>query len=69
MLKSRHRTGLSQTFMVLPVSTAMEFTVSGFNLADNGNGPPDAFEAALLNSNTLALLVGPATGLTRRTPS
>jgi uncharacterized repeat protein (TIGR01451 family) len=58
-------TGLWQTFTVLSGVTTLQFTITSMNLVANGSGPPDAFEVALLNANTLNPLVGPATGLTR----
>jgi RHS repeat-associated protein len=56
--------GLTQTFTVPDGATALRFTVSG-NFNPNGQGPPDAFEAALLNPTSGASLVGAATGLTQ----
>ncbi len=55
---------LSQSFMVPQGTTALRFTIVASNLVDNGpDNPPDAFEAALLDSTTQAPLVGPPSGL------
>jgi hypothetical protein len=56
--------GLTQTFTVPAGATALRFTVAG-NFAANGLGPPDAFEAALLDPSTGASLVGSANGLSK----
>jgi RHS repeat-associated protein len=56
--------GLTQTFTVPTGATALRFTVTG-NFSPNGLGPPDAFEAALLDPATGKSLVGAATGLTQ----
>ena len=42
---------LSQNFVVPTGATALRFTVYS-QFSPNGKGPPDAFEAALLNTNT-----------------
>jgi len=54
---------LSQTFAVPADATALRFTVYS-QFSPNGIGPPDAFEAALLNANTGVSVVSAPTGLT-----
>ncbi len=59
-------TGLSQTFIVPQGMTTLRFTITGATFAANGvNSPPDAFEAALLDAQTMLPLVGTAAGLTQ----
>ncbi len=58
------QTQFSQTFTVAPGTTTLEFTIVASDLVSNGaSSPPDAFEAALLNSQTDQPLIGPVTGL------
>jgi len=58
------QTEFSQTFTIAPGTTTLQFTIVASNLVTNGpNNPPDAFEAALLNTQTDQPLVGPPTGL------
>src|SRR5271166_3268265 len=58
------QTQFSQTFTIAPGTTTLQFTIVASNLVTNGpNNPPDAFEAALLNTQTDQPLVGPPTGL------
>jgi hypothetical protein len=58
------QTEFSQSFTIAPGTTALRFTIVASDLASNGpNNPPDAVEAALLNTSTNQPLVGPATGL------
>src|SRR5262249_31002157 len=55
--------GLSQSLIVPAGVTALQFTITGLNLAPNGPAvAPDAFEAALLDQNLISL-VGTATNL------
>jgi hypothetical protein len=57
-------TQFSQSFTIAPGTTTLEFTIVASSLVANGAlSPPDAFEAALLNSQTNQPLVGPPTGL------
>ncbi len=59
------QTQFSQSFTVAPGTTTLEFSIVASDLVSNGAAsPPDAFEAALLNSQTNQPLIGPATGLT-----
>ncbi len=58
------QTEFSQSFTIAPGTTTLQFTIVASDLAANGAlSPPDAFEAALLNSQTDLPLVGPPTGL------
>ena len=58
------QTQFSQSFTVAPGTTTLEFTIVASDLVANGApSPPDAFEAALLNSQTNQPLIGPPTGL------
>ncbi len=58
------QTGFSQSFTIAPGTTELQFTIVASDLVANGAlNPPDAFEAALLNSQTDQPLVGPPTGL------
>ncbi len=58
------QTEFSQSFTIAPGTTTLEFTIVASDLVANGaSSPPDAFEAALLNSQTNQPLVGPPTGL------
>ena len=55
----------SQPFIVPDGVTALTFTITAANLAASGPAvPPDAFEVALLNSQTMTPLVAAAAGLT-----
>jgi YD repeat-containing protein len=45
--------GFSQTFTVPAGAAKLRFTIVGGNFVSNGDGPPDAFEAALLDADTL----------------
>ncbi len=57
-------TQFSQSFTIAPGTTTLQFSIDAANLVSNGSSnPPDAFEAALLNSQTDQPLVGPPTGL------
>ena len=57
-------TQFSQSFTIAPGTTTLQFSIDAANLVSNGSAtPPDAFEAALLNSQTDQPLVGPPTGL------
>jgi hypothetical protein len=57
-------TQFSQSFTIAPGTTTLEFTIVASDLVANGaSSPPDAFEAALLNSQTNQPLIGPPTGL------
>jgi hypothetical protein len=54
----------SQSFTIPQGATQLRFVIVANGLVSNGSGnPPDAFEAALLNSQTQQPLVGPPTGL------
>ena len=58
------QTEFSQSFTIAPGTTTLQFSIDAANLVSNGSAsPPDAFEAALLNSQTNQPLVGPPTGL------
>jgi hypothetical protein len=62
---SRVITTMSRPFVVPQNSTALVFTITGAAFQDNGpNDPPDAFEVALLDPQTLLPLAGTAAGLT-----
>ena len=54
---------LAQTFAVPADASALRFTVYG-QFSANGIGPPDAFEAALLDADTGLSVVSAPTGLT-----
>lgn len=55
---------ISQTFTIPQNTTALRFVLVGNGLASNGAGNPrDAFEAALIDTQTNQPLVGPPTGL------
>jgi Bacterial Ig domain len=57
-------TQFSQTFTIPTGTQVLRFTIAASDLVSNGpNTPPDAFEAALLNSTTMDPLIGPPTGL------
>lgn len=57
-------TQFSQSFMIPSGTTTLQFTIVASDLVANGpESPPDAFEAALLNTETNQPLVGPPTGL------
>ena len=55
--------GLSQTFTIPAGATGLQFTITAANFVPNSQGPPDAFEVALLDASTFASLVGTAAGL------
>ena len=58
------QTEFSQSFTIAPGTTTLRFSIDAANLVSNGSAsPPDAFEAASLNSQTNQPLVGPPTGL------
>ncbi|MFI5453883.1 MAG: Ig-like domain-containing protein [Isosphaerales bacterium] len=58
------QTEFSQSFTIAPGTTTLQFTIVASSLVTNGiSNPPDAFEAALLNTQTNQPLVGPPTGL------
>ncbi len=58
------QTEFSQTFTMPAGTKTLGFTIVAANLVSNGqNNPPDAFEAALLDSSTQKPLIGPPTGL------
>ena len=58
------QTEFSQSFTIAPGTTTLQFSIDAAKLVSNGSAsPPDAFEAALLNSQTNQPLVGPPTGL------
>ena len=58
------QTEFSQSFTITPGTTMLRFTIVASSLVSNGAAnPPDAFEAALLDSQTNQPLIGPATGL------
>ena len=58
------QTEFSQSFTIAPGTTTLQFSILASDLVANGAlSPPDAFEAALLNTQTDQPLVGPATGL------
>ncbi len=53
----------SQTFLIPNNATTLQFTILNANLGATSLTPPDAFEVALLNANTLTPLVGTSSGL------
>jgi len=53
----------SQTFLIPDNATTLQFTILNANLGATSLTPPDAFEVALLNTNTLTPLVGTPSGL------
>ncbi|MBD2004465.1 MULTISPECIES: hypothetical protein [Cyanophyceae] len=55
----------SQTFIVLQAAKYLQFTLLDTTLGTSPLDPPDAFEVALLDTNTYTSLVGTATGLTQ----
>ncbi len=55
---SSSQTRLNQVFMVGPNDRYLSFTLSNLALDDQAAGPDDAFEAALLNADTGANLMG-----------
>jgi hypothetical protein len=55
--------GLSQSFSLGTTGEHLQFTLDASQLRDNGGGPPDAFELALLDPTTLTSLLGTASGL------
>jgi len=55
-------TRLSQTFIVPAGAISLRITFNDVALIGD-NGPPDAFEVALLDADTLTTLIGTATGL------
>src|SRR4029079_15675386 len=55
--------GLSQTFTIPQVATALRFTIPQRFFVANGRMIPDAFEAALLDASTGASLADPIPGL------
>jgi hypothetical protein len=58
-------TQFSQSFTIAPGTTTLQFSIVTSDLVTNGpRNPPDAFEAALLDSTTDQPLIGPVTGLT-----
>ncbi|MDH4072768.1 MAG: Ig-like domain-containing protein, partial [Gammaproteobacteria bacterium] len=52
----RFLTGLSQSFVLGEDAQSLRFTILGANFADNGDGPPDAFEFALLGEDMQSLI-------------
>ena len=58
------QTRLNQVFLVGEHDRYLTFTLAGIGLDDVNNAPDDAFEAALLDANSGASLLG-GTGLTR----
>ena len=57
-------TEFSQTFIVPDGATALRFTLVDVDLQADHNGPPDAFDVALLDVNTMSPIVGTSEGLT-----
>ncbi|MFO1262238.1 MAG: Ig-like domain-containing protein [Rhodoferax sp.] len=60
---STSQTRLNQVFMVGPKDRYLSFTLSNLALDDATAGPDDAFEAALINANTGANLLGQGGGI------
>ncbi|WP_374326246.1 tandem-95 repeat protein [Azonexus sp.] len=58
------QTRLNQAFVVGPTDKYLSFTLANIGLDDVDNAPDDAFEAALIDANSGASLLG-TTGLTR----
>ena len=56
----------SQTFVIPEGAKYLQFTLLDTTLGDSSSlAPPDAFEVALLDANTMTSLVGTAAGLTQ----
>jgi hypothetical protein len=53
---------LSQTFLLSANTTSLQFTISSVSLQSLASGLGDAFEVALLNSETGSSLLAPALG-------
>ena len=63
---TRFNSGVSRSFVIPAGITTFQFTITSADLTANGLlAPGDAFEVALLNSNTMQSLVGTASGLTQ----
>lgn len=56
---------LSQTFIIPESAKTLQFTLTATQLGHSHLAPPDAFEVALLDANTLTPLVGTSTGLSQ----
>lgn len=57
-------TRFSQSFIVPAGATSLRFNIVNTQFGTSGANPPDAFEVALLDANTMTSLVGTATRLT-----
>ncbi|PSF26152.1 hypothetical protein C7H19_25150 [Aphanothece hegewaldii CCALA 016] len=55
----------SQTFIIPEGAKTLQFTLTATELGHSHLAPPDAFEVALLEANTLTPLVGTSTGLSQ----
>jgi hypothetical protein len=56
-------TRLTRSFTIPPGVRLLRFTVDRAQFGNNGPQPPDAFEAALLDADTMAPVVAPVAGL------
>jgi hypothetical protein len=56
-------TRFSQTFVIRGGATTLSFTIVSSHLLADEDGPPDAFEVALLDASTMLSAVGTAAGL------
>ncbi len=59
----RFNSRFSQSFTIPRGATSLSFTILSAAFADDPNGPPDAFEVALIDAHTGQSLVGMAQGL------
>ncbi|MBD2200773.1 MULTISPECIES: Calx-beta domain-containing protein [Calothrix] len=57
--------GLSQSFVIPQGAKTLQFKILSANLGSTSLNPPDAFEVALLNTQTMTTLLGTVTGLTQ----
>lgn len=63
--ESSFNSNFTQTFIIPEGAKTLQFTLTATELGHSELAPPDAFEVALLEANTLTPLVGTSTGLSQ----